>query len=252
MEITLFSIWHFLYLILIIGGTIGTAFIFKNRSEKTKKIALQVYAYLVLFVYLIDFFIQPLVSSSGRLDIDKLPFHICTLMAIFIPLVQFNKRLSFLKECVVALSIVSALMYMVYPGSALGGVAPWSYKVIQTFLYHGLTFVWGFLSLSTKQTQLHIKRVWIELVFIVGIALWAALGNFLYTNPTHHYDWFFITGSTFPFIPSWIMPFVVVVAVFGMVVLIYGIYYLVLKIAKEINKRKVEKQQVVQIKQEEK
>ena len=35
-EITLFSIWHIMYIVLIVGLTIGLAFLIRNKSEKIK------------------------------------------------------------------------------------------------------------------------------------------------------------------------------------------------------------------------
>ena len=91
-EITLFSIWHILYFVLIVGGTIGACFLLKNKSEETKEKVRKILAYLVIGVYLADFFIQPFMSSDYSMNVDKLPFHICTLMGCLIPFVQFNKK----------------------------------------------------------------------------------------------------------------------------------------------------------------
>lgn len=232
-EITLFSIWHILYFVLIVGLSIGGAFILKNKSDKAKKITLSVLAIALVISYLSDFFIQPFYSSDGEMIIDKLPFHICTVLCPFVAFCQFNKKFSCLRETVASLSIVASLMYITYPGSALGGVAPWSYQVVQTFFYHGVLFAWGFLAVATKSVTLNFKNIWQPLVGIGAIALWATLGNSLYSSEAHHYDWFFLTGSTFPFIPSWLMPIVVIVAVFGMVALIYTINLVVNTIIKK-------------------
>lgn len=78
------------------------------------------------------------------MDVDKLPFHICTLVAVFIPFAQFNKKFAKIKDVISCLAIVASLIYISYPGSALGGVLPWCYKVVQTFVFHGLVFAWGY------------------------------------------------------------------------------------------------------------
>lgn len=127
-------------------------------------------------------------------------------------------------------------MYLTYPGSALGGVSPICYRVVQTFLFHGALLGYGVLSVTTKQVELDVKKVWKELVVIVVIACWASIGNALYETSTHHYDWFFLTGSTFPFIPKPLMPFAVIIAVFGMVMIIYGLNYLIKHIYSKHNK----------------
>jgi hypothetical protein len=64
------------------------------------------------------------------------------------------------------------------------------------------------------------------------IAAWATVGNLTFNSSylgndpdAHHYDWFFLTGTTFPFVPPYLMPIAVIAAVLGMVMIIYGLYY---------------------------
>ena len=162
-EITLFSIWHIMYIVLIIGLTIGTAFIVKNKSEKLKRNILNILAVTAIAVYIADFFIMPLSGVGYGGYLDKLPFHICTFISIMIPFAQFsksnNKVANSFKEIVACLSIVASLMYMTYPGSALGDIGTFSYKVVQTFVFHGLVFAWGFMSLATGSISLKIKNI---------------------------------------------------------------------------------------------
>lgn len=237
-EITLFSIWHILYIVLILAAAFGLYFALRKKSDNAKTTTLKVLAYLVIGFYILDFFIMPF--SEGEINIDKLPFHICTLTGIFIPFVQFNKKFKPIRNLITCFAIVSSLMYITYPGSALGGVAPWSYKVVQTFVYHGLVFVWGFLSVTLKAVEFNFKDIWKEAVGLVVLIAYALFANWAYVGiPNgHHYDWFFVTGSTFPFIPAWLMPFCVFVAVFGMCAIIYLIDFVVKKIIKKRNQNK--------------
>jgi len=240
-EITLFSIWHILYIVLILGLAIGAYFILRHKSDKAKQTTLSVLAILTIGFYIFDFFIMPF--SEGEINIDKLPFHICTLTGIFIPFAQFNKKFDKIKSVIVTFAIVASLMYITYPGSALGGVTPWCYKVVQTFIYHGLVFAWGFLSLSLNSVKLEWKKIWKEAVGIVIIIAWAMFANWAYLGiPNgHHYDWFFVTGSTFPFVPAWLMPFAVFAAVYGMCALIYLINWGVRKIATNVKTKREKK-----------
>ncbi len=226
-QITLFSIWHIIWIVAIVLSPFIMYFILRKKSQHTKNVTLNVLAILVISIYILDFFLMPF--SQGNIDIDKLPFHICTLTGIFIPFVQFNKKFESIKNVVVCFSIVSALMYITYPGSALGGISPFCYKIIQTFVYHGLVFTWGVLNLLLKTCKLQFKDIWKEAVGIVILIIWASIGNYAYSTSSHHYDWFFVTGSTFPFIPAWLMPFVVFVAVYAMCNIIYLISFVTYK-----------------------
>lgn len=240
-EITLFSIWHIMYILIIVGGTIGIAFALKNKSAKTKTVVLNILAIATIATYILDFFAMPLNRFNGDstrqlIDLDKLPFHICTFIGILVPFAQFNtaaKRGSSFREVVACLAIVSSLMYITYPGSALGDIGTFSYKVVQTFVFHGFLFSWGVISLTTGSIALKFKNIWKQLVGILVVMVWATFGNYLYAD----YNWFFLKSSIFPFIPDSLMPLAVLGAVFAMCAIIYSIDLVVKKIAKK-NKQK--------------
>ena len=222
MEITLFSGWHFMYIAVIIGISLLIAILLRGKTEKTKQIVLAVLAIAVTCTYILDLFLMPLVREDHLIDIDKLPFHFCTILAVFVPFAQFNKKFAKIKDVIACFAIVSSLMYITYPGSALGGVEVFSYKVMQTFAYHGVLFAWGFLSVTTGSAVLSFKTIWKNIVGLVILIAWGLIGSYTYSALTpHHYDWFFVTGSTYPFIPAWAMPFVVLGAVFAMCAIIY-------------------------------
>ena len=234
LEIDVFNFWHILYTLLIIGTTIALGFYFSKKDDKTKQKLLSILATAAVVLYLGDFFIQPLMHgdavAGGEMNIDKLPFHICTVMCPLLAFVQFNKKFAFIKEPIALLSIIGPLMYLTYPNGAVGDISPFCYKIIQTFLYHGVVFAWGFFMIATKTVIPSIKNWWKAFIIIICIALWASFGNAVYSNSDHSYDWFFLTGSAFPFVPKPLMPFAVIFAILGMVFIIYGVYYGYLKV----------------------
>ena len=223
LQIGLFDRWHFMYLFIIFAGSILLGVIFNNKSDSTKTKILKLMAYLTIGLYIADFFIMPLSDSYNGISQDKLPFHICTLMGIMVPFVQFNPRFAKIKSAVVTLAIASSLMWMCYPGSALGGQPPFSYVIFQTFMFHGFLFCWGFLNLALGAVKLEIKKIWKEFCGILIILVWSWFGNSVYDDQ----NWFFTKHSIFSFLPDNIMPPVVVFCVFGTCIVIYGVYYLV-------------------------
>ena len=211
LSIGLFDIWHFLYLFLIFGGSILLAVLFHNKSKTKREKLARLFAYLTFGLYIADFFIMPLSDSA-----------------------QFNPRFSKVKTVVVTLSVASSLMWMCYPGTALGGQPPFSYIIFQTFMYHGLLFAWGFLNLALDLVRLDIRKIWKEFLFILGLLVWAAFGNAIYEGEQ---NWFFIEKSIFPFLSDEIMPVMVVGCVFGTVLVVYSITFACKAIAKKLHKR---------------
>ena len=222
LQIGLFDFWHFLYLFIVFGGTTLLAFAFSKKSEEQKTKVLRLFAYLTFGLYIADFFIMPLSDSYNGISAYKLPFNICTIMAVLVPFAQFNPRFHKIRHVVVSLSITSSLMWMCYPGTALGGQPPFCYLIFQTFMYHGLLFCWGVLNLAYGAVTLDFRKIWHELCAILIILVWAAFGNTVYDAG---YNWFFIEFSIFPFLPDKIMPFMVVFCVFGSCFIVYCAYY---------------------------
>ena len=246
LNIDVFSPFHILYTVTIIGLTILLGIYLSKKDEKVQNRVLSIIAFSTAFLYLSDFFIQPLMhgdaSVAGEMNIDKLPFHICTLLCPLINFVQFNKCcekfIKVIREPITIMAIVGPLMYICYPSGAVGDISPICYKMLQTFIYHGLVFSWGFNMIATKRVVPSIKRSWKTLVALGCVALWASLGNALYISPEEHFDWFFLTGSSFPFIPEKIMPVVVIGAIFCVALMVYGIYYAVMAVKNKAASKK--------------
>lgn len=226
LQIGLFDIWHFTYLTVIFGGTLLLSLLV--RSEKARQRTLKIFAYLVIGLYVGDFFIMPLSDSYSGISAYKLPFNICTIMAVMVPFVQFNPKFKPVKTTVTVLSIASSMMWMCYPGTALGGQPPFCYLIFQTFMYHGFLFCWAVLNLAYGEVVLEIRKVWREFVGILCIFVWAWFGNTVYDCG---YNWFFIEESIFPFLTDEIMPVMVIGGVFAVCLVVYGAYYGIRKLS---------------------
>ena len=237
-SINLFDIWHILYLVIIFGGCFLITLLFKNKEYDVKRKIVKVFCYLTIGLYVADFFIMPLSDSFDGISVYKLPFNICTMMAVLVPFAEFNKKFEKIKHVIVTLSITSSLMWMCYPGSALGGQPPFSYIIFQTFMYHGFLFAWGFLNLTLGIVKLDIKKSWHEFCGILIILVWAAFGNEIYDGTQ---NWFFIEESIFPFLSNEIMPIMVVVSVFAVCLCVYGIYYLSSYCIRKISDKRLSK-----------
>ena len=229
-EIVSFNLWHFAYLILIFGLIALGIYLLRNKSVETKEQILRALAFLLIFSYITDYFVHDFVyadidEATGEyvgsgLNMDKLPFHICTSMGIIVTFAQFSKKLDRFLEPIAALAIVGPMMYLVYPSTGVGG-EPWCYRVVQTMFFHGTLMAWGILAVTTGKTSLRWKNVWHAEILLVCITVWAKLGNELFD-----WNWMFLTENPFGVTAldlPWLLPILVPTAIFAIVVAVYGI-----------------------------
>ncbi len=233
-KITPFSGAHIVYLILFFGGIFLTAYLYRNKDMQAKEKVLRFLAYALVITYLSDFFIHdfsnadPGSTVGAGMNIDKLPFHLCTVLCPVIAFTQFNKKLEKLKEPVAVLAIVGTLMYLGFPAS-VGSGEPWCYTAVQTMLFHGIELAWGCLCILLGKVQLNIKNCWKAAVGLAILTVWAKFGNSILDH-----NWFFLETDALyigvvenGIIPKWSLMLITPAAVFLMVLLIYGIYYAV-------------------------
>ena len=231
-QITPFSISHIVYLVLIFGSIVAAWLCLRNKSTEVKIKALRLLSYALVFSYLSDFFFHEFVYDG--LNTDKLPFHICTVLCPISAIAQFNRNGRKILEPVAILSILAPMMYLCYPAS-VGDGEPWCYQAMQTMFYHGVLMAWGILNVALGIVKPDFKNSWKSGVLLIGITLWAKLGNLLLDH-----NWFFLEEDAFyiglvenGIIPKWslmvINPFVFFLAAMAT----YGVIYAVRSIGKK-------------------
>ena len=226
-SITAFSIPHFVYLFLIFGGIVAAWFALRNKDALIKEKAMRFLAYALVISYLSDFFVHPFVYTDlNGLNIDKLPFHICTVLCPLTCFAQFNRKGDKIKEPVVLLAVLAPLMYLCYPAS-IGSGEPWCYQAVQTMFYHGVLMAWGILNLALGVVKPDIKKCWKAAILLVCITLWAKLGNILLEH-----NWFFLEEDAFyiglvanGIIPKWVLMIANPIVFFIAVLAEYGVCY---------------------------
>jgi len=154
--------------------------------------------------------------AYGEIDVEKLPFHVCTAMCVMCFLSRHNTFLGRYKQQFALLGFISNLVYLIYPAGLMWyQVHPLSYRVIQTLLFHGLMTAYGLLVLLFDDIDLDRKSRYRDLAVLTSMTLWSILGNTLYTGEawghTNNFNWFFTTRDPFYILPeniaSFVMPF---------------------------------------------
>lgn len=149
--------WHLLYLVIIIGLIIGIVLIFKKKSKEAQFKVVNTTITIAFILYMLDFFLMPF--AYGEIDIEKLPFHLCTVSCLLCFISNHNILLSKYKSQFVILALIGNIIYLIYPaGVGWYQIHPLSYRVIQTMLYHGVMTGYGIFALSFGYVKLEWKN----------------------------------------------------------------------------------------------
>lgn len=231
-----FGIWHILYMLIIFVCIIALVVLFKNKSQNVKNKAINMTINIAFGLYILDFFLMPF--AYGKIDIEKLPFHICTFTCVMCFLSRHNKFLSKYTLQFALLGLIGNIIYVIYPaGVGWYQINPLSYRVIQTLLFHGLMTAYGIFVLCFETKELKIRNSYKELIIIVLLTLWSMVGNYLYNSSikdySFTYNWFFTLQDPFYILPSnialFIMPIVMIVVIYIVDLLVYLTYNLLMK-----------------------
>ena len=233
-----FGLWHFFYIALAAATFLVIFLSLKKNDKSTKNKVVLTLINISFGLYILDFFLMPF--AYGEIDIEKLPFHICTAMCVACFLSSHIDRLKPLRVHFALLGFISNLVYLIYPAGVMWHAThPVSYRVVQTLIFHGIMTVYGLLTLVYNGKELSFKTCYRDLAIISGMTLWALVGNLLYNGEageySHFFNWFFVIRDPFYILPAniapFIMPFVNVGLFFGVEMLMYLI---IMKTKREI------------------
>ena len=231
-SITPFSISHIVYLVLIFGSIVIGWLAFHNKVSEKKEKLLRFLAYALVTSYISDFFVHEFVY--GGLNTDKLPFHICTVLCPLVCFAQFNRNGHKIKEPIAVLATLAPMMYLCFPAS-VGDGEPWCYQAVQTMFFHGVLMAWGILNIALGEIKPDIRKCWHSGIVLVGITLWAKLGNVLMEH-----NWFFLEDDAFyiglvegSIIPKWSLMIINPIVFFLAVLAVYGVCYAVRAMTKK-------------------
>jgi multisubunit Na+/H+ antiporter MnhB subunit len=139
------------------------------------------------------------------------------------------------------LGFISNLVYLIYPAGVMWfAIHPLSYRVVQTLVFHAVMAVYGFLLLVYERDKIEIQKCYRDLMVVVGLTVWALLGNYVYNGTSegysHFFNWFFVVQDPFNMFPAQIAPFLMpvlnIALFFGVEMLIHIVLLVVKRVAK--------------------
>ena len=232
---TLFSGWHFLYIVLTALSATFLLLIYSNKNKDDKLRLLKTLVNISFGLYILDIFLMPL--AYNEIDIEKLPFHACTAMCVACFLSYYAKPLEHVRSSLVLLGFISNFVYLVYPAGVMWHAThPISYRVIQTLTFHAIMTVYCLLALIYEERKSPTKAIVPDLSVVFAMTLWALIGNYVYNGTydgySHFFNWFFVVRDPFYALPENVAPFVmpfINIALFFSVGLIVRIAIFIIK-----------------------
>lgn len=224
---TCFGAWHICFIFLFLAIAILSGIYLRHKSADRRKKLIDLFIYAAFGLYVADFFLMPF--AYGEIDIEKLPFHVCTSMCVACFLSRRSKRFGKYKLQLAALGFLSNFVYLVYPAGVMWhAVHPLSYRVIQTLSFHGIMMVYGALVLVYERETFAWKKCYRDLGVTAAMTLWALVGNLLYNSDARVYNWFFVVQDPFNLLPQsiapYIMPLLNICVFFAAELLVYFVF----------------------------
>lgn len=230
-SIQLYGLSHILYILISVSAVVLLCRLMHKRSEKAKDRAVKILAFLTIFVYVFDFFVQPF--WAGEICVGKLPFHICTATGVLIPFVVFSKKFKFLERVITVWAVLAPLAFIFAPMNYINrAVEPYSYPIIQTFLFHALEFAWGVFMLTSGKVKLPWQTIWQPIIGLFPMALWATLGQNMYYGESMGENFLFLRTDVSGIVPHWVFIIALFLAACIAILLTYAVCFVVQKIKK--------------------
>lgn len=235
--INMFSWQHFLIILFAIGVPVLLATLLRKKSIKTQDLILKIAAYLIIGLYIFDFFVQPF--WAGSMIVNKLPFHICTFTGLLIVFTTFNKKFEKLKIVVTVWAVLAPSAYILFPFATFESAAIYSYSIVQSYLYHMIEIFWGVYMLTTGRVTLKWKTIWQPIVGLFPMALWATIGQELYFPDSIGENFMALRTDVSGIVPHGVYILALFTAACLAIALIYLIYFICIKIkSKKLNTNK--------------
>ena len=206
---TCFSVWHIAFIVLVFGGVILTILLMKNKSEEEKERVPKAAISIAFGMYILDFFLMPF--AYGEIDVEKLPFHACTLTCVLCFLSYHNSFLARFRLQLSLIGLASNLIYVLYPAGVMWySVNVFCYRAIQTLFFHGIMTVYGILLLAFDKKKPQWRKIHRVLPPLCIMMVWALIGNTIYSgtagNYSRYFNWFFVSQDPFGMLPADIAP----------------------------------------------
>jgi len=226
-----FDLWHICFILFFVALAVFLCLYLKDKTEEQRRKAADIAVGTAFWLYVAELFLMPF--AYGVINIEKLPFHVCTTMCVMCFWSRRNAFLGKFRLQFAMLGFLSNLTYLIYPAGMMWlNIHPMSYRVVQTLIFHGVMMVYGLLVLVYESQEFTWKKIYKDLGVIACMTAWARLGNALYNHGENFYNWFFVVQDPFNAFPGSIAPYIMPFLNTGVFFAVALVVYLILSKAR--------------------
>ena len=203
----LFSLFHIVFLVIIVSMTVFISIRFKNCSEKTYKKIILICWIICLIMESIKQIVKSFVYGSPsyfKYSFYDLPFHLCSLIYYIAPVLIFVKRekASFpydsLSWFMAIFSLFGGVIVILFNSIVMSTLL---YTNIQTMIHHGIQVLLGVFIVTWNRKRLNIYSFLKSLVILSVYTILAILINVLITPVSNGIDMFYVNPYEVSVIP---------------------------------------------------
>lgn len=158
MIVEMFNIWYFIFIILAVGGIIGSYFLLRNKTQKTQKIVLG----SILFFNLALHFTKPLYApynTDPMYCMENLWFiNLCGTSVLLFPFIYLSKSPT-AKDYMFYFGVISGSLSFLYPTEALGEKIL-TFDLWRFYICHWIIITVPILMFLLKHHTINYKRIW--------------------------------------------------------------------------------------------
>ncbi len=176
MIIEMFNLPYFLWIILLVGTTVGLYFILKNKKPSTQKIVLfSILAFGLIFHFLKVYF-PPYSEDEARMLRDSWFVNICGANIALFPILFWMKKKS-VKDYMFYIGVLSGFISILYPQEGLGK-AFYELDVVRYYYHHWSLISIPLLMVLFKLHTLSWKRIFAAPIGLLLLMLFIILNQF--------------------------------------------------------------------------
>lgn len=156
--VALGNFWHIFFILFAAGIVVGLYFLFRNKSQKAKKILIASLLIFNLALHYLRFLFPPYIGNPTSIIENAWFINICAVSVLTFPFLFFSKSNTG-KDWMFYIGVISGFLSLVYPTEALGD-SILTFDVWRFYTCHIIILIAPLLMVLLKVHTLNYRNIW--------------------------------------------------------------------------------------------